>query len=82
MIETVVSVFLIGIIIFLYALFLSFWTWMMVDAAKKDKFWWLVLVLGLPGIGAAMYYFTEKKHDYAKIPGTKNSSEKKQKSLK
>ena len=54
----------------LYAFYVmagSFIVWMVVDAAKQDKFWWVVLVIGVPIIGAAAYYFTEKKHDYAKM---------------
>ena len=44
----------------------SFSAWMCVDAAKQDRFWWIVIILGVPIIGPAVYYFTEKKHDYAK----------------
>ncbi len=46
----------------------SFVIWMIVDAAKQDRFWWVVLILGVPFIGAAVYYLTEKKHEYAKVP--------------
>jgi hypothetical protein len=49
-----------------YVLLGVFIFWMAVDAAKQDRFWWVVLVLGIPGIGAAVYYVTEKKHEYAK----------------
>lgn len=49
-----------------YILVISFTVWMAVDAAKQDRFWWTTLVIGLPVIGAAAYYFTEKKHEYAK----------------
>ncbi len=55
----------------LYAFYViagSFIVWMAVDAAKQDKFWWVVLIVGVPIIGAAAYYFTEKKHEYAKMP--------------
>ncbi len=48
-----------------YLLFFSFILWMAVDAAKQDRFFWVVVVLGVPFIGAVAYYFTEKKHDYA-----------------
>lgn len=46
----------------------SFVIWMLVDAAKQDRFWWVVLILGVPFVGAAVYYLTEKKHEYAKAP--------------
>lgn len=51
-----------------YIVLISFTLWMAIDAGKQDRFWWLTLVLGLPVIGPAVYYFTEKKHDYAKAP--------------
>lgn len=53
-------------LMFLYVLAAAFVIWMSVDAAKQDKFWWLVLVIGLPLIGAIVYYFVEKKGDYMK----------------
>ena len=49
-----------------YLLFFSFTLWMAVDAGKQDRFGWVVLILGVPVIGSAVYYFTEKKHEYAK----------------
>lgn len=55
------------IIIGAYVLVASFILWMAVDAAKQDRFWWIVCILGVPIIGAAVYYFTEKKHEYAKV---------------
>ncbi len=73
---TVVSIILIGVVFFLYAILLAFLIWMIVDAAKQDKFWWIVLIFGLPILGAIIYYFTEKKHDYVKIPEGKIPSEK------
>jgi hypothetical protein len=51
-----------------YILVISFTLWMAIDAGKQDRFWWLTLILGLPVIGPAVYYFTEKKHEYAKVP--------------
>ena len=51
-----------------YLLFFSFTLWMAVDAAKQDRFWWVVLILGVPVAGSAAYYLTEKKHEYAKAP--------------
>lgn len=44
----------------------SFSIWMLVDAAKQDRFWWIAIILGVPIIGPAVYYFTEKKHEYVK----------------
>jgi ABC-type nickel/cobalt efflux system permease component RcnA len=55
------------IVIGAYLLVLSFTLWMAVDAAKQDRFWWIVCIIGLPVVGGAVYYFTEKKHEYAKI---------------
>lgn len=55
------------IVIGAYILVASFILWMAVDAAKQDRFWWIVFVLGIPVVGAAVYYFTEKKHEYAKV---------------
>lgn len=46
---------------------ISFILWMAVDAAKADKYWWIVLIVGIPLIGGIIYYFVEKKHEYAKI---------------
>ncbi len=68
-----ISTSVIGILIFAIAnlclLFgLSFVLWMAVDAAKGDKYWWIVFILGFPLVGGAVYYFVEKKHDYAKLP--------------
>ena len=62
----------IGVLIFAIAniiglLGISFILWMAVDAAKTDKYWWIVLIVGVPLIGAIIYFFVEKKHEYAKI---------------
>ena len=62
--ETVVELILLGS----YLIVGSFLVWMFVDAAKQDRFWWIVIILGVPVIGAAEYYLTEKKHEYAKAP--------------
>lgn len=51
-----------------YILIIAFTIWMAVDAAKQDRFWWVVLTIGVPVIGPAVYYYTEKKHEYAKVP--------------
>jgi uncharacterized membrane protein (DUF485 family) len=61
-----------GIISFIvYGVFIiifSFTIWMAVDAAKQDRFGWVVLIAGIPFIGSVVYYYTEKKHEYAKAP--------------
>jgi ABC-type nickel/cobalt efflux system permease component RcnA len=64
---------LVGIIITVlvvacYVLAIAFTVWMIIDAGKQDRFWWLVLVIGVPIIGPSVYYFTEKKHEYTKVP--------------
>lgn len=51
-----------------YVLAVACIVWMVVDAAKQDRFWWVVIIIGVPVIGAAVYFFTEKKHEYAKVP--------------
>lgn len=51
-----------------YILVISFTLWMATDAAKQDRFWWVVLIIGVPIIGGAVYFFTEKKHIYAVAP--------------
>jgi len=51
-----------------YIIAIGFTIWMAVDAAKQDRFWWVVLIIGVPIIGSAAYYYTEKKHEYAKAP--------------
>ena len=50
-----------------YMLIISFTVWMAVDAAKQDRFWWVLLTLAIPFIGPLVYYYTEKKHEYGKI---------------
>jgi ABC-type nickel/cobalt efflux system permease component RcnA len=56
------------VVAFCYVLLIAFTVWMAVDAAKQDRFWWLTVVIGVPVIGPAAYYFTEKKHEYARAP--------------
>ncbi len=56
---------------FVYALYIvviTFTLWMVVDAGKQDRFWWLLLVIGVPIVGPAVYFFTEKKHEYKRAP--------------
>lgn len=57
----------IAVCFILYVIAAAFILWMLVDAAKQDNFWWLVIILGIPIIGAIMYYFLEKKRDYIKV---------------
>lgn len=57
----------IAVCFILYVVAAAFILWMLVDAAKQDNFWWLVIILGIPIIGAIMYYFLEKKRDYVKV---------------
>lgn len=68
----------VGILVFaianlLFLLALSFIFWMAVDAAKSDKYWWVVFVIGMPLVGGIVYYFVEKKHDYMKLDEGKSS---------
>lgn len=70
---------LIGFIVFaiinaLFLLGISFMLWMAVDAARGDKFWWIVLILGLPFAGSFIYFFVEKKRDYLKVTDQEESS--------
>lgn len=57
----------IAVCFILYVVVAAFILWMLVDAAKQDNFWWLAIILGVPIIGAIMYYFLEKKRDYIKV---------------
>lgn len=65
---TFIIFFVMVLVVFGYILAISFVMWMAIDAGKQDKFWWMVLVFALPVIGAIVYYFTEKKHEYVKMP--------------
>lgn len=51
-----------------YIIMIAFTLWMLIDAGKQDRFWWLVVIIGIPVIGPAVYYFTEKKHEYRSAP--------------
>lgn len=62
----------VGLLVFAIAnlmllLALSFMAWMVIDAGKQDKFWWIVFILGLPFVGAIVYFFVEKKQEYMKL---------------
>lgn len=66
-ISALVGILIMITIILIYVLAVSFIIWMIVDAAKNNKYWWIVLIIGIPVIGAIIYYFVEKKGDYLKI---------------
>ena len=65
--ESIVGVVVFAIANLLFLLMLFFMLWMAVDAAKGDKYWWIVLILGVPLVGSIVYYFVEKKRDYSRI---------------
>ena len=50
-----------------WIILVSFTVWMAIDAGKQDRFWWVVLIIGVPLVGSVAYFYTEKKHEYAKI---------------
>jgi uncharacterized membrane protein YeiB len=58
-----------GTVFLIYVVLFSFIFWMAVDAAKQDKVFWLFIIIGLPVIGSAVYYFVEKKKDYVTTSG-------------
>lgn len=49
-----------------YIIALAFMFWMAVDAAKHDRFWWIVMIIALPLVGAVIYFAVERKHWYKK----------------
>ena len=63
----IVGSFVTFVVVACYLVTVSFTIWMMIDAGKQDRFWWLTLIIGIPVIGAAVYYFSEKKHEYIKV---------------
>lgn len=63
----IVGSFITFVVVACYLITISFTIWMMIDAGKQDRFWWLTLIVGIPVIGAAVYYFSEKKHEYIKV---------------
>lgn len=64
----IISMLLTMVVYSAYIMIISFIVWMAVDAGKQDRFWWIVLIVGIPIIGAVAYYYTEKKHEYAMLP--------------
>ena len=53
-----------GIVVVSYFLFII---WMSIDAIKGGKLFWLLAILGVPLIGAVIYFFVEKKREYMKL---------------
>lgn len=62
--QFVVALLITFVVAMCYLIAVSFTIWMIVDAGKQDRFWWLTVIIGVPVIGPAAYYFTEKKHEY------------------
>jgi peptidoglycan/LPS O-acetylase OafA/YrhL len=50
-----------------YVAIFSFTFWMAIDAGKADRFLWIVIIVGVPIIGPATYFFVEKKREYKRI---------------
>lgn len=59
-----VVAFLGGIVVVSYFLFII---WMSIDAIRGGKLLWLIAILGVPLIGAVIYFFVEKKREYMKL---------------
>lgn len=51
---------LIALYILALAICISFILWMLIDAGKHDRFWWIFLMVFFPGLGAATYYYKYK----------------------
>jgi hypothetical protein len=50
---------------FLYLLQLAFMIWMLVDCARRGTdYYWFWIILFVPGIGAWIYFFVVKIHDF------------------
>lgn len=64
---SITNILVLAITNFIFLSILAFVFWMAVDASKGDKYWWVVLILGIPLIGALVYFFVEKKHEYFKL---------------
>jgi hypothetical protein len=65
--QVLVSLFMMTVVAPVYIFSIAFIVWMVIDSGKQDKFWWLVFIIGIPFVGAVIYFFVEKKGDYAKI---------------
>lgn len=52
-----------------YTTVFTFIIWMAIDAGKQDKFFWMIIIIGIPLIGSIVYYFVEKKKDYMTTSG-------------
>ena len=66
----IVGIVLLGLLaIGLFAALFAFWIWMIVDCAKRkfkgdsDKVVWILVIVLLGIIGAAIYYFAVKSGD-------------------
>lgn len=66
--QIVVGLIVTLVVIICYILAIAFTVWMAIDAGKQDRFWWLAVIIGVPLIGPAVYYITEKKHQYRQAP--------------
>ena len=66
--DTLINFLLQAVVVFMFVFVVSFIFWMAIDAAKQDKFWWLMVIVGVPFVGSVVYYFVEHEHDYAKLP--------------
>ena len=60
--------FISAVVVACYVMLFSFTLWMVIDAGKQDRFWWIAIMIGVPFVGVIVYYLTEKKHEYAKAP--------------
>ena len=55
------------------ALIFAFWIWMIIDCAKRnfrkemDKVVWILVIVFLSVLGAAIYYFAVKINDKKKV---------------
>ncbi len=68
--EIVAGFMLLILLIVIFALLmLAFWIWMIIDCAQRDfrkendKIVWILVIVLLGGIGAAVYYFAVKRAD-------------------
>ena len=60
--------FISAVVVACYVMLFSFTLWMVIDAGKQDRFWWMTIILIVPIVGPGAYYLTEKKHEYAHAP--------------
>ena len=61
------------LIVIICALLFAFWIWMIIDCAKRDfkkeldKVVWILVIVFLSVLGAAIYYFAVKINDKKKV---------------